>query len=140
MSRNHAALFCGCLISTFVISAVEAQQPSKAIVGTWRGASTCVDKVKFPACNDEEVIYQITVIDKSDSVTVHADKIVNGKRESMGDNRFGPGARGTWVSRFPLGRDTGVITLTVHGDDMDGTFIQQIQGQVRKMSLRRQPG
>ena len=117
----------------------QAQAPPKAILGTWRGTSTCVDKVTFPACNDEEVIYQITAIDKSDSVTVHAEKIVKGKRESMGDNIFGPEAGGTWVSRFPLGRYTGVITLTVHGDDMDGTFVQELRGQVRKISLHRGP-
>ena len=117
----------------------QAQGGPKAIIGTWRGTSTCVDKVTFPACNDEVVVYTVTAIDKSDSVNVHADKIVNGKRESMGDYNFGPDAAGTWVSRFPLGRYTGVITLKVTDDTIEGDFVQQLRGRVRVISLQREP-
>src|SRR5262245_40743389 len=54
------------------------------IVGTWRGSSICVDRQAAPACTDETVVYDITATPgKADTVTVKADKIVNGTRELM---------------------------------------------------------
>ena len=34
--------------------ATPAHAQESPILGSWHGTSTCVDKVKFPACNDEE--------------------------------------------------------------------------------------
>ena len=33
--------------------------PVDEIVGTWRGSSVCVDRQAAPACNDEQVVYEI---------------------------------------------------------------------------------
>jgi|KBSSwiStaDraftv2_1062776.scaffolds.fasta_scaffold1333595_1 hypothetical protein len=136
--KRGRAIRLALLFPLLIPAVVGAQANPKAILGTWRGTSTCVDKVTFPACNDEEVIYQVTAIDNSDSVTVHAEKIVKGKREAMGDNIFGPESGGTWVSRFPMGRYTGVITLTVRGDEIEGDLVQQMRGRVRRISLQRE--
>ncbi len=53
--------------------------PVEEIVGTWRGTSACVDRQAALACTDEEVIYEIVVSPgRPDSVTVTADKVVDG--------------------------------------------------------------
>jgi hypothetical protein len=51
-------------------------------VGVWRGTSLCL--VRPSACNDEVVVYRISRMRTSDSVSVDARKIVNAKEEEMG--------------------------------------------------------
>ena len=64
------------LLSRFVLL-VGLVQADTSILGTWRGTSTCVDKVAFPACHDEVVIYEIrSHLTAADSVIVRADKVV----------------------------------------------------------------
>jgi hypothetical protein len=54
------------------------------LVGDWTGESICVGEIG--SCHDETVVYHIS-LDASDptKVKMGADKIVNGKPESMGD-------------------------------------------------------
>src|SRR4051812_41741362 len=60
---------------------------ASGLVGSWRGTSTCVDRVHFPNCHDEEVIFDVVARDSTgDTVTVRADKIVQGHREFMGES------------------------------------------------------
>ena len=68
------------------------------IVGTWRGTSRCVDRVAAPACNDEQVIYEISATPGRESaVTVNADKVVDGKRVPMGALDFARDPKdGSW--------------------------------------------
>jgi hypothetical protein len=59
------------------------------LVGDWFGESICVNKEKFPACHDEQVVYHVAVASgKTNTVTIAADKIVNGKPEAMGTFDF----------------------------------------------------
>jgi len=63
----------------------QGQSPAQAIVGTWHGTSTCVDKQVDRACKDEEVIYEIdSAAGPRGTVRISADKIVNGARDNMG--------------------------------------------------------
>ena len=63
----------------------QGQSPAQAIVGTWHGTSTCVDKQVDRACKDEEVIYEIdSAAGPRGPVRISADKIVNGARDNMG--------------------------------------------------------
>src|SRR6476620_2623864 len=80
--------------------------PVEEIVGTWRGTSACVDRQAAPACTDEEVIYEIVVgAGRSEAVTVTADKVVDGKRVSMGslDFTLEPTSR-SWTSELETPR------------------------------------
>jgi hypothetical protein len=61
-----------------------AHVPSE-LIGTWRGTSTCTDRVAAPACRDEVVIYEFSAGTRADTVTWKADKVVDGKREPMGE-------------------------------------------------------
>lgn len=78
----------------FLISAVSScAQDTKTytledLIGDWRGESICVNKEKFPACKDEKVVYHIKKTDKADTVTIAANKIVNGAEEEMGEIDF----------------------------------------------------
>jgi hypothetical protein len=56
------------------------------LIGTWRGTSVCTDRVAAPACNDEVIVYDFSAGAKADTVHWKADKIVDGKREPMGES------------------------------------------------------
>ncbi len=66
--------------TAFVVLAVVAQ-----LTGTWRGRSVCTDRVAAPACKDESVVYDFTPGASPDTVHWKADKIVDGKRITMGE-------------------------------------------------------
>jgi hypothetical protein len=116
-----------------------AQDTTRAgIIGTWQGTSTCVDKVAFPACHDEQVIYEVRAAQPPDSVILRADKIVNGIREPMGELVFGRQPSGAWSSEFQTPRVRGRWTLTVEGTHMSGGLVDLPSGrQVRAVSLQR---
>jgi len=60
-----------------------AQTPARPDpVGSWRGTSLCL--VHPSACHDESVVYRITRTTTSDSLSMDARKIVNGREEEMG--------------------------------------------------------
>ena len=69
------------LLTVFVAIASSAQAPSAAPIGDWEGESVC--QVPKP-CTTEHVIYEIKQSD-AEKITIKADKVVEGKREWMGD-------------------------------------------------------
>jgi len=78
-------------VAIIVLSAGSAARGAQEvdIVGSWRGTSLCVDKEHFPACRDEQVIYDARPKGSArDTVTIRADKIVNGGREFMAEFDF----------------------------------------------------
>jgi len=123
----------------FTAATALCQTPS--IVGSWHGTSTCVDKVQFPACHDEEVIYDVRE-QPPDSVVLRADKIVNGVREFMGEFTFGATAPEQWATEADVPRGRLRIELAVQGDSLHGRLLDLPNGtQVRRMELRRRsPG
>jgi hypothetical protein len=82
VSRMMVYLFGVGLTSAIArTSTAQAPAPERA-VGVWRGESICL--VRPSACNDEVVVYRITALKATDSVTVDARKIVRGEEEEMG--------------------------------------------------------
>ena len=90
------------------------------VLGTWRGTSTCTDRVAAPACQDETVVYDFRRGDKTGSVVAKADKIVNGKREPMGELEFAYDTAelynprtGTWRATRPMDASRAYATASV---------------------------
>lgn len=133
MKRIWMLLWCltlGGLFTAHPLSAQEGKPKAErgdaisGLVGNWSGESVCVDKEKFPACNDEQVVYRIAVTSgKSDGVTITMDKLVNGKPETMGVLDFIYNARThTLSAEFTRNRRHGVWEFVVTGDALEGTL------------------
>ncbi len=92
------------------------------LLGTWRGTSTCVDRVAAPACQDEVIVYEFRRADKAEHVIVKADKIVNDGREPMGELEFAyDGQESCWRADFESPRVKSRWCLTTAGPRMKGT-------------------
>jgi hypothetical protein len=139
ISRTRSrALVAALVVATGHASVSVAQAP---IVGTWRGTSTCVDKVAFPGCNDEVVVYVVRALGaSSDSLAVRGDRVVGGAREFMGELHFGPGQSGAWQAELLTARFRGRWTLAAQGDHLAGTLVDLPSGRLeRRVSLQRLP-
>ena len=94
------------------------------LVGSWHGTSLCVDREHYPNCHDEEVIFDAVARGTAgDTVTVRADKIVQGHREFMVESDYVRGANGLWVGEFHNERVQLRLTLRVSGDTLIGQII-----------------
>ena len=111
------------------------------LVGSWRGTSTCVDKVHFPACNDERVIYDAQQKGTApDTVTLRADKVVNGVREFMGEFDFHFAPDSTWVAEYRNPQVRIRIVLRVRGAQLTGFLTDEASGRrVRAIAAERIP-
>jgi hypothetical protein len=112
----------------------------EGIVGTWSGSSACVDRQAAPACNDEQVVYEIKAsAGKPNTVTAKADKVVDGKRVPMGVLEFTHDAKsGSWTSEFETPRVHALWRLTVNGAMLTGTLtLLPSKAVVRKIDLRK---
>jgi hypothetical protein len=101
----------------------KAANDAAKLVGNWTGESICVAKDR-PACRDEKVVYRIAAPpDETGLVTIQADKIVDGKPETMYvlDFKY-DAAKGTLVGEFTRRNTHGVWEYTVRGDEMEGTL------------------
>jgi hypothetical protein len=110
------------------------------IVGTWSGSSVCVDRQAAPACNDEQVVYDINASPgKPNTVTANADKVVDGKRLSMGVLELTRDAKsGSWTSELETPRVHGLWRLTVNGAVLTGTLtLLPSRAVVRRIDLRK---
>ena len=107
--------------------------------GTWRGTSTCTDRVAAPACQDETVVYEIRNGDKVGTAILAADKIVNGDRVPMGEMTFAYDAPlACWRSEFESPRLKSRWCLTVEGETLKGTATLLPGNQVvRRINARR---
>ena len=124
------------------VAASDRPSPSDitAIVGTWRGSSTCTDRVAAPACQDEVVVYDVRRADKAGVVTLAADKIVDGRRLPMGELDFAYDTKeGCWRTEFQTPRVHAAWCLVVEDTRMAGTLRLLPGGEtVRKVQLRRE--
>src|SRR3954452_3692967 len=109
------------------------------IIGSWGGTSLCVDKVHFPACHDEQVIYDVQRKgSSSDTVTLRADKVVNGVREFMGAFDFGREPDSTWVAIYQNPRIRMRIVLRVRGSQMTGVMTDEPSARrIREIAVAR---
>lgn len=112
---------------------------ASGLVGSWHGTSACVDRVHFPNCHDEEVIFDAVARDSAgDTVTVRADKIVQGHREFMGESNYVRGSDGLWVAEFRNERVHLRLTLRLSGSKLIGHIIDVPTGRtVRDQALTR---
>ena len=137
--RSHLGLVAFSAVAALALAQGQAT-PVTEILGTWRGTSTCVDRVNYPACNDETVIYDVdTLSAPRGTVNLHADKVVNGVRDSMGTIQFkyDPAAK-SWFSEFTTPRYHSLWTFTIEGDIMSGWLLDlPSRRQVRRVSVQR---
>jgi len=108
--------------------------------GTWKGESICVDKAKFPACQDEHVVYHIARSSAaSDVVTITMDKIVDGKPDTMAVLDFKYDVqKGMWVNEFTRNTVHGVWTFTAKGNTVEGTLtVLPDKTLVRRIKLKK---
>ncbi|BCT92519.1 hypothetical protein LYSHEL_15430 [Lysobacter helvus] len=105
----------------FVATAAAAAPPQSSakatlLSGPWTGHSTCVDKVRHPACKDETIVYRF-VRSAPHVAILYADKILAGKREPMGALRMQLGADDRSAgAHFTWGRGTGTWAYTMTAD------------------------
>jgi hypothetical protein len=110
------------LLVTGLVGAVPQDHKPSELVGTWRGTSTCTDRVAAPACNDEVVVYDFTPAAKPGTVTWKADKVVDGVRVPMGKMDLSYDAREKcWLVEFKSARVHSVWCLVVDGTHLTGT-------------------
>jgi|SRR5881394_1778306 len=116
-----------------------AAAQSGAIVGTWRGTSTCVDREHFPSCNDEQVIYDARLTHSApDTVAIRADRLVNGARVFMGELFFTPQADSSWIADVHTPRVHFFVRLRSAGQRMTGTMTDAASGRrIRDVMLQR---
>jgi hypothetical protein len=122
-------------------SAPPGHEPSE-LIGTWRGTSTCTDRVAAPACRDEVVVYEFTAGEKPGWVHWKADKVVEGQRQPMGemDLVYDAGGR-CWTAEFNSSRVHSVWSLVVDGAHLTGTG-RLLPGKqmVRRIAARKDKG
>jgi hypothetical protein len=135
---NHILL----VTSSFLFATIMSIQPSADLLkdkgdaqetispeGTWRGKSICLDKNS--GCHDEEVVYRITHDKGSNSYTVDADKIVEGKTINMGPLMFSfDQAKGMLTSE--MGKNSWQIKI--NGNQMEGKLMKGNEA-FRKIAL-----
>jgi hypothetical protein len=127
------------LLIAIAATRVQSQDKSK-VLGDWTGESICADKVAFPACNDEQVIFHIKESAKNaDKLTITADKIVSGKPEEMSELDFDYDSKtGTLTCEFTRGRIHGRWEFTVKDDTFEGTLVVLPDKTVaRRVKLKR---
>lgn len=132
-----------CWVGVLIVGSLFAQQASapgaSQLLGTWRGTSTCTDRVAAPACNDEVIVYEFTKGAKPGTVHWAADKVVNGKREPMGEMELAyDEAEKCWKAEFSSARVKSVWRVSVDGNRMTGSA-RLLPGNetIRKIDARR---
>jgi hypothetical protein len=97
----------------------------RAIVGVWRGTSSCVDRTLHPACVDETVVYEFRPLpDDRGAVRLEAKKVVGGRAETMYllDFTYDP-ERKVWASEFRAPHAHGEWSYAVEGDALRGRLL-----------------
>ena len=126
-----------CILS---VSAAPPEHNPSELIGTWKGTSTCTDRVAAPACHDEVVIYDFTAGEKKGVVRWQADKVVNGERQPMGemDLVYDTGDQ-CWSATFTSPRGRSIWCLVVDGAHLTGTG-KLLPGKetVRKIDVRKE--
>jgi hypothetical protein len=124
----------------FSAKAVAVSDDGSSLVGNWTGESLCVGN--RPACHDEKVIYGIAKApDEAGNVTITADKIVNGKPETMGTLDFKyDREKQTLTCDFTRGTTHGLWEFTISGTTMEGTLVTLPDKTVaRRVKVKKEP-
>jgi hypothetical protein len=113
MKTSIVALAAACLLARGTFAQVPAAASNP--VGVWRGTSSC--QVRPSACKDEIVVYRITRVNASDSLSLDGRKIVKGQEEEMGVLGCRLAASAAQVT---CAIPSGVWRFTVRGDSLVG--------------------
>jgi hypothetical protein len=113
-------------------ASAQGSAPAPNPVGVWRGTSIC--RVHPSPCKDEIVVYRITRVNASDSLSIDARKIVNGQEEEMGVLACLAGAT---VSQLTCARPNGVWHFTIRGDSLVGELRLPDNRKYRDISATR---
>ena len=103
-------------------------------VGVWRGTSACT--VRPSACKDEIVVYRVTRVNATDSLTIDASKIVNGQEDDMGVIGCRSTASG---AQLTCAIPTGVWHFTIRGDSLIGELRSRDNRKFRDVRTARSP-
>jgi hypothetical protein len=135
----RSAIRAGLAGIMLMAASVSAPAQTAALVGTWRGTSTCVDQEHFPACSNEHVIYEARLTHSSpDTVTIRADKVVAGTRDFMGELLFTPQSDSSWIADVRTPRFHFTVTLRREGDRLTGAMTDLPSGRrIRDITLDR---
>jgi hypothetical protein len=127
------------LLLTAAALAAQAAGDPTTIFGTWRGTSTCTDRVAAPACVDETVVYDLSPGQQPGTVHWVADKIVDGRRETMGEfDLIYDAAEARWEATYTNPRVTVEWWLSVAGSTMTGgARLMPGRQVVRNVALRK---
>jgi hypothetical protein len=128
------------VLGFIAVSTADVPGPEQ-LIGLWRGTSICTDRVAAPACQDETIVYEFKAGNQPGAVRWAADKVVNGKRESMGDplDLTYDNTEKCWKVEFTSPRVKVVWRLAVDGQHLTGTA-RLLPGNetVRKVDARKQ--
>ena len=124
------ALAIACLLAPDAFGQVLAVASNP--VGVWRGTSLC--RVRPSPCNDEVVVYRITRVKTSDSLSLDARKIVNGQEEQMGVLGCRLAASG---AQFTCSMPNGVWRFAIRGDSLVGELRLPDNRKYRDVSTAR---
>jgi len=107
------------IIAAFAVSqaCTAASSSPDEIAGNWTGESICT--VKPSACHDEHVIYHISEPDSNGKLKIDADKVVNGKPESMGTIDCTIDKKASTLT-CPI--NSGLFEFSISGKKMEGTL------------------
>ena len=125
-------------------SSTAEEANAKALLGVWRGTSTCVNVEAAPGCKNEEVIYEFreTTPPVARKLNLKADKIVDGKVVPMGEfDLVWIPAEGAWSYEIQTPRVHALWSFKQPGgDELAGTLVLlPDRTLVRKAAARRQP-
>jgi len=102
--------------------------PSSEPVGVWRGTSVC--QVRPSPCNDETVVYRITRVKSTDTLSIDGRRIVSGQEQEMGVLPCRFAAPDTITCTIP----SGVWRFTIRRDSLvgelrhpDGTKLRDVR-------------
>lgn len=140
MSYRRVLVAAFFLVARLAASEGQADGAVAETAGTWSGSSVCVDRQAAPGCHDEQVVYGIDANNgKPNTVTAKADKVIDGKRVSMGDLEFTHDASsGSWTSEVDRPQVHALWRLAVDGATLTGTLTSlPSKAVLRKVELRR---
>ena len=121
--------------------------------GEWHGSSICTDRVRAPACKDEEVVYRFSRPEppappvppappNTTGLHLAADKIVDGVAQPMGEFDLSfDAATKRWISEVQTPRVHVLWSFDCDGASLTGTLVElPSQALLRRVAAeRREP-
>ena len=130
LRTNLIALAAVCLLAHGALA--QAPAPASNPVGVWRGTSKCM--VRPSACNDEVTVYRIVRVNASDSLTIDAFRIVNGKEDDMGVIGCRSAESGALIT---CAMPNGVWRFAIRGDSLVGDLKSPDNRKLREVRATR---